>query len=140
VAKIFGATPEAGLVDVLEGKVPFEEQAVRLHPNTIVSMTDRPLRDPSQLLSKQRTTEMLDDIQDTYQPDVMLFDLPPVLVSDETRAFLKLVDAALIVAASDSTSVAQVDEVEREVSQYTNVAGVILNKCRFLDDGYGYSY
>jgi Mrp family chromosome partitioning ATPase len=50
------------------------------------------------------------------------------------------VDAALIVAASDSTSVAQVDEVEREVSQYTNVAGVILNKCRFLDDGYGYSY
>ena len=140
VAKFFGATPEAGLVDVLEGKVPFEEQAVRLHPNTIVSMTNRPLRDPSQLLSKQRTTEMLDDIQDTYQPDVMLFDLPPVLVSDETRAFLKLVDAALIVAASDSTSVAQVDEVEREVSQYTNVAGVILNKCRFLDDGYGYSY
>ncbi|MBT8414520.1 MAG: CpsD/CapB family tyrosine-protein kinase [Boseongicola sp.] len=140
VAKFFGAAPENGLVDVLEGKVRFEDQAVRLHPNTIVSMTNRPLRDPSQLLSKQQTAETLDEVQDTYQPDIMLFDLPPVLVSDETRAFLKLVDAALIVAASDTTSVAQVDEVEREVSEYTNVAGVILNKCRFMDEGYGYSY
>jgi len=140
VAKLFGASPESGLVDVLEGKVPFEDQAVRLHSNTIISMTNRPLRDPSQLLSKHRTAEMLDEIQETYQPDIMLFDLPPVLISDETRAFLKLVDAALIVAASDTTSVAQVDEVEREVSEYTNVAGVILNKCRFTDDGYGYSY
>ena len=140
VAKFFGASPKHGLVDVLEGKVPFEDQAVRLHPNTIISMTNRPLRDPSQLLSKQQTAETLDELQEIYQPDIMLFDLPPVLVSDETRAFLKLVDAALIVAASDTTSVAQVDEVEREVSEYTNVAGVILNKCRFMDEGYGYSY
>ncbi|MBT8460599.1 MAG: CpsD/CapB family tyrosine-protein kinase [Boseongicola sp.] len=140
IAKLLGASPTNGLVDVLEGKVPFEEQAVRLHPNTIISMTNRPLRDPSQLLSKQQTAETLDEIQSVYQPDIMLFDLPPVLLSDETRAFLKLVDAALIVAASDTTSVAQVDEVEREVSEYTNVAGVILNKCRFMDEGYGYSY
>lgn len=140
VAKFFGAAPTSGLVDVLEGSVAFEEQAVRLHPNTIVSMTNRPLRDPSLLLSKQQTADTLDDIQERFQPDIMLFDLPPVLISDETRAFLKLVDAALIVAASDMTSVAQVDEVEREVSEYTNVAGVILNKCRFMDEGYGYSY
>ena len=140
VAKFFGASPESGLVDVFEGNISFADQAVRLHPNTIISMTNRPLRDPSQLLSKQQTAETLDEIQQTYQPDIMLFDLPPVLVSDETRAFLKLVDAALIVAASDTTSVAQVDEVEREVSEYTNVAGVILNKCRFMDEGYGYSY
>ncbi len=140
VAKLFGASPDASLADVLEGKVPFEEQAVRLHSNTIVSMTSRPMRDPSQLLSRQRTADMLDEIQAKYQPDIMLFDLPPVLISDETRAFLKLVDAAIIIASSDATTIAQVDDVEREVSEYCNVAGVILNKCRFMDDGYGYSY
>ncbi len=140
VAKFFGATPEASLVDVLENKVAFEEQAVRLHKNTIISMTNRPLRDPSEVLSKQRTAEMLDEIQEIYQPQIMLFDLPPVLISDETRGFLKLVDATLIVASSEATTIAQVDEVEREVSEYSNVAGVILNKCRFMDEGYGYSY
>ena len=49
-------------------------------------------------------------------------------------------DAAIIVAASDQTTVSQVDEVEREVSEYCQVAGVVLNKCSFLDEGYGYAY
>ncbi|MGI9390953.1 MAG: tyrosine-protein kinase family protein [Boseongicola sp.] len=140
VARFFGAEPTSSIVDVLEDKVPFAEQAVRLHDNTLVSMTTKALRDPSKVLLTQRSSEILDDIQSTYRPDVMLFDLPPVLVSDETRAFLKLVDAVLIVAAADSSTISQVDECEREVSEYSNVAGVVLNKCRFMDDGYGYSY
>lgn len=140
IAKLFGATPTDSIVDVLEERVPFNEQAVRLHENTAISMTTKPMRDPSQVLARQRTAEMIDDIQAIYQPNIMLFDLPPVLVSDETRAFLKLVDAVIIVAAAGATTVAQIDECEREVSEYTNVAGVILNKCRFMDDGYGYSY
>ncbi|MEK6216902.1 MAG: CpsD/CapB family tyrosine-protein kinase [Boseongicola sp.] len=140
VSRFFGATPTHSVVDVLEEKVPYAEQAVRLHDNTLVSMTTKSLRDPSKLLLKQRTAEILDDIQATYRPDIMLFDLPPVLVSDETRAFLKLVDAVLIVAASDASTIAQIDECEREVSEYSNVAGIVLNKCRYMDDGYGYSY
>lgn len=140
VARFFGAEPTAGIVDVLEERVPYAEQAIRLHDNTHVSMTQKALRDPSKVLLKQRSSEILDDIQSTYRPDVMLFDLPPVLASDETRAFLKLVDAVLIVAASDASTVSQVDECEREVSEYSNVAGVVLNKCQFMDDGYEYSY
>ena len=140
VARFFGASPNASVVDVLEDKLPFAEQALRLHDNTLVSMTTKALRDPSKVLLRQRTAEILDDIQATYRPDIMLFDLPPVLVSDETRAFLKLVDAVLIVAASDASTISQIDECEREVSEYSNVAGVVLNKCRFMDDGYGYSY
>ncbi len=139
VARFFGATPNASVVDVLDEKIPFAEQAVRLHDNTIVAMTTNAVRDPSKVLLRQRTAEILDDIQATYRPDIMLFDLPPVLVSDEARAFLKLVDAVLIVAASDASTLSQVDECEREVSEYSNVAGVVLNKCRFMDDGYGYS-
>ena len=70
----------------------------------------------------------------------MLFDLPPILVSDETRAFMKLMDAVIIVAGAESSTVSQIDEVEREVAQYTNVAGIVLNKCRFMEEGYGYAY
>ena len=140
VSRFFGASPVASFQDVLEDTVSFEEQAMRLDDNTAVSMTTRSIKDPAKLILRAHTAEILDQIQADYRPEIMLFDLPPVLVSDETRAFLKLVDAVLIVASAGSSTIAQIDEVEREVAQYSAVAGVVLNKCRYRDEGYGYSY
>ena len=140
VAKLFGAAPSASLADVFTGDVPFAEQALRLSENAVISMTTKVVKDPSSVINRASTAEILDEIQAKYRPELMLFDLPPILVSDETRAFLKLMDAAIIVAGAESSTVAQIDEVEREVAQYTNVAGIVLNKCRFMEEGYGYAY
>ena len=140
VSKLLGVEPEFSLVDVLNGTVEFPDQAMRLHENTSISMTTTAVSDPAKLVLRSTTMDMIDQIQDLYRPNLMLFDTPPVLVSDETRGFLKHVDAVVIVAAAETTSVAQVDEVEREIAQYTNVAGIVLNKCRFMEDNYGYAY
>lgn len=140
VAKLFGVTPPNSLEDVLTGEVAFADHAQRLHDNTCVAMTSRVVSDPARLILSTNTTELFDEIQDDYRPDLMLFDTPPVLLSDETRGLLKHVDAVVIVAAAESTSVAQVDEVEREVAQYTSVAGIVLNKCRYMEENYGYTY
>ena len=140
VSKFFGVAPTASLEDVFSGNVDFSEQAMRLGENTAISMTPKAIKDPAQLLMHSMTSEVLDRIQTDYQPDIMLFDLPPVLVSDESRAFFKLVDAVLIVASAGTNSISEIDEVEREVAQYSNVAGIVLNKCRYMQDGYGYSY
>lgn len=140
VAKCLGAAPSDSLEDVFLGAVEFRDQALRMHPNTSISMTTRTVADPARVILRSQTAEILDRVQADYQPDLMLFDMPPVLVSDETRGFLKLVDAVLIVAGAESSTIAQIDEVEREVAQYSNVAGIVLNKCRFMEDGYGYTY
>lgn len=140
VSKAFGAAPAASLEDVFLGEVEFENQALRMHPNTSVSMTTRPVADPARVILRSQTADILDRVQAEYRPDLMLFDMPPVLVSDETRGFLKLVDAVLIVAGAESSTVSQIDEVEREVAQYSDVAGIILNKCRFMEEDYGYAY
>ena len=126
--------------DFLEGKVAFEDQAMRLDTNTIVCCQPKPVKDPARIVTRVATGEMLDDVQARFMPDIMLFDLPPVLVSDEARAFLKLMDAAVIVAAAEQSTIAEVDDCEREVADYTQVAGIVLNKCRHMSDGYGYSY
>ena len=68
----------------------------------------------------------------------MLFDTPPIMVSDELRGFLKQVDAVLIIAGAGTSTIAQIDEAEREVARYTDVAGIVLNKCQFMSEGYGY--
>jgi Mrp family chromosome partitioning ATPase len=70
----------------------------------------------------------------------MLFDMPPLLVNDDTIGFLRHVDCAMVVAAAEHTSVKEIDECERELASHTNVLGVVLNKCRFTGRKYGYDY
>ncbi len=140
VAKFFGLTPKSDVSDLLQGKVAFEDQAMRLDANTILSAQTRSLRDPAKTVMRDSTAGLLSEIQAEYAPDIMLFDLPPVFISDETRAFLKLVDAAVIVAGAEQSTVSELDECEREVAGYTSVAGIVLNKCRHMSEGYGYGY
>ncbi len=62
------------------------------------------------------------------------------LLGPAARGFLKQVDAVIIVAGAETSTVSQIDEVEREIAQYSNIAGIVLNKCRFMEEGYGYAY
>jgi Mrp family chromosome partitioning ATPase len=140
VSKKFGVKPKHSLEQVFMGEVEFAEQAMRLNENTAISMTSGAVHDPARVILRSQTAETLDQIQSFYKPDLMLFDLPPVMVSDETRGFLKLVDAVLILAAAETSTVSQIDEVEREIAQYSNVAGIILNECRYMEEGYGHAY
>jgi Mrp family chromosome partitioning ATPase len=126
LARMLGLSPENDVTAMLTGDVPFAEQAVRIGSNLAVSAARRSSGDPT-------------EIEAVYAPDIMIFDLPPVLVSDDTRAFLKEVDCALIVARAEITSSAQIDTCEREVAEQTNVLGVALNHCRYVEDtDYGY--
>ena len=140
VAKFFGIKSSDSVVDVLAGQVDFAHQAVRIADNAAISVAPSGIRDPASIVTRASVGEILDEIQATYKPDLMLFDLPPVLMSDEARTILKYLDAALIVAGAEQSTIAQVDECEREVAQYTKVAGVILNKLRFAASDYGYDY
>lgn len=130
VSEFFNIKPEYGIGDVLDGTVSFEEQAMRLGPNVAFSMAKTPDTDPTRLLLAEETAAVLEDIEAAYQPDLMIFDLPSLLVNDDTRAFLKNVDCALIVVRADMTRYSQFDTAEREIAEQTNVLGVTLNGYR----------
>lgn len=95
---------------------------------------------PSELLQSAKTQQILEDLENKYQPDLVLFDTAPVLASDDTIGFLEHVDAALIVAAAEMTTIEEVDFTESEIGEVTEVMGVVLNKCRYNTTGYGYEY
>lgn len=123
----FDAMPEYGIGELLSGDRNFSEQAVRIGSNVAVSMARRAEKDPSRLLLAEDTAQVLDEIELTYQPDIMIFDLPSVLVNDDTRAFLKNVDCALLVIRANTTRYSHFDASERELADQTNVLGVVLN-------------
>ena len=102
------------------------------------SMNFNAMRDPADLFLRQRTGDIMDEIEAEYKPDLMVFDMPPMLINDDTSAFLKHVDASLIVVEAGVSTIDQVDLCEKELALQTNVLGMLLNKCRFQSDGYGY--
>ncbi|SIO59759.1 CobQ/CobB/MinD/ParA nucleotide binding domain-containing protein [Rhodovulum sp. ES.010] len=127
--------PRHSIGDVLTGKVSFAEQALRFGDNVAFSAANRSETDPTRLLLAEETADMLDEIEAAYKPDLMIFDLPSVLVNDDTRAFLKNVDCALIVIRAETTRHSQFDTCEREIAEHTNVLGVLLNAYRYSDHG-----
>ncbi|MEM9901434.1 MAG: CpsD/CapB family tyrosine-protein kinase [Pseudomonadota bacterium] len=141
IAKALGCTSGRSTRSVLEGSERFADQARRIGDNFAVSMNFTGARDPSDLFLRKSTDEVIDQIEAEYRPDIMLFDMPPMLLNDDAAAFLHNVDAGLIVAEAEGSTIAQVDTCEKEVSEQTNVLGVVLNKCRFFSDGHGhYAY
>lgn len=127
VDRFFEARPPHGIGDLLTGKVDFQDQALRFGDNVACSMALHPEADPTRMLLADETAEVIERIESTYKPDVMIFDLPSVLVNDDTRAFLKNADCALIVIRANATRYSQLDTCEREIAEQTNVVGVVLN-------------
>lgn len=138
LAKVLGVQCRHTMADILERRVPFSAHALRHEANVAVGLNAGPVRNPSEVLQSQQTRDVLDEIEAQFQPDIVLFDMPPLMSSDDNFGFLKNVDCALILAEADRTTTAQVDLAERQVSELTNVMGVVLNKCRYASEGYGY--
>lgn len=130
VHEFFETQAPYGISEMLTGNVPFSEQALRHGDNVAVSMSQSDEADPTRILLAEETAEKLTAIQENYQPDVMIFDLPSVLVNDDSRAFLKNADCALIVVRADTTTYGQFEACQREVAEHTNVLGVVLNAYR----------
>ena len=130
IREFFDHKPKVGFGSVLEGYNSFDECAVRVGDNLAVAMAGEPEQDPARIMLAEQTVDVLDDLQKAFQPDIMIFDLPSVLVNDDTRAFLKNVDCALIISRANKTRYNQFDICEREIAEHTNVLGVVLNAYR----------
>jgi protein-tyrosine kinase len=140
LAKLIGASVTHSFADMLAERATMAEAAMRHEIGLAIIANAGPVRNSAELLQARQVPGILNMIEADYAPDVMLFDMPPVLVSDDAMAFMGQVDAVLIVAAADQTTTREVDLCERELASLTNVMGVVLNKCRFIGPEYGYGY
>ena len=141
LARILGQKPRQSMADVIAEGLSFASHGLRFGPNLAFGLNGRAARNPSEVLQGQETAAMLARLDDTYGFDVVLFDMPPLLVTDDTLGFLRQIDAALILVEAERTPLSQIAEVEAQVAGLTNVLGVVLNRCNFTDGtagSYGY--
>lgn len=135
---LLGQKGQTPMSDVLEGLVPFSDVARRHGNNLIFGLGFGVAQNPSEILQGAQAQGVLKEIEATYTPDIMIFDMPPLSASDDNLGFLTQVDAALIVVEAEKTSMKQIDVAESQVSELTNVMGIVLNKCRYMSGAYGY--
>ncbi len=140
LARMAGITRDMSFAKVLSGEDRFDANAMRYSDNFVISANQRPYKNAAELLGGKTLPQALAEIEETYAPDVMLFDTPPILVTDDMMAFARHMDCVLLVAGAESTTVKEVDLCERDLASQTNVMGVILNKCRYMGPEYGYGY
>lgn len=140
MAKTLHVSPKISFSQVLENGASFADNAFGFGNNLAIATNTGPVRNAAELLQASTTAERLAEIEATYAPDIMIFDMPPMLLTDDAMAFASRVDCVLLIAAAEATTVKEIDTCEREIASQTNVMGVVLNKCRYMGPEYGYGY
>ncbi|KMK63814.1 CpsD/CapB family tyrosine-protein kinase [Puniceibacterium sp. IMCC21224] len=140
LGSMLGVSRDISFSGVLDGTRQFESNAMRYGDNLAISTNPGPSRNPAELLNSLHVPDVLADIEARYDPTLTIFDMSPMLVSDDTMAFAGQVDCVLLVAAAEATTIKEIDQCERELAAQTNVMGVVLNKCRYMGPEYGYDY
>ncbi len=140
VAEVFGLAPKHSTADYLTGDVSFAEQALRIGENAAVSCNPGPLGSPSDLFLDPQAVNQLNAVEAQLEPDIVIFDLPPLYAGDDATAFFPNVDCVLLIVEAEKCTIKQIDAAEREIAEHTNFLGVVLNKCRYPEEGEGYSY
>lgn len=140
LAATLGISGAGSFSQVLQGGSSFTDAGLRYGDGLAIATNAGSVRNPAELLHGSSVPTALATIEATYAPDLMLFDMPPMLVSDDAMVFMGQVDAVLLVAAADNTTIKEIDGCERELASQTNVMGVVLNKCRYMGPEYGYGY
>jgi len=138
--QFFDLSNEAGFTSVLLGTHPLVDalQPVKDNPSLAVLASGPPPPDPSELLSSQRTREVIDALRSRC--DLVLIDSPPVLPVTDPLVLSAFVDATLLVVAADETSKRA---LHRSVELLTQVdaplVGTVLNEVG-PERSYAYGY
>lgn len=135
LADIFGVKDVAPLAEFLSGDQPLESHFRRFGRNLALGLNGAPVPDAATLLQDPDTTEALDAMTAQLQPDAVIYDLPPALVSDDVIAMIPHIDAVLLVVDGTRSSPADIKATERLFDGRVPLMGVVLNKAQ--DRGLG---
>lgn len=138
IANVLGMKENLAFARVLAGQEPAEAHMIAYGNNLAFATNRVPSANSSEILHSAFARKQLEDVERRFAPDLVIFDTPPMLASDDTIGFLDFVDAALLVIAAEQTSIDEVDVSETEIASATNVLGVVMNKTRYTQSGYGY--
>ena len=127
----FGFLPTVGIEDCLRGEAALGDAivAVEGYPGMMLLPARGPVEHSSELISSASARALFRSIKERYANRIVIYDLPPVLATDDALSFLPQVDAALMVVGDGRT---HRDDLLRclEMLRDTPILGTVLNGSR----------
>ncbi len=96
-----------------------------------------PALNPSELLSSERMSKLLEELKSRYDDRVIIIDSPPPMLTSEAKALAGQVDGVIMVVRSRSTPRKLVEDTV-EIMGKEKILGVILNRANAFASGYGH--
>lgn len=138
MARLLGLKTPQSMASVLQGTRGVAESFVRYGDTLAIGTNSQSVRDSAELLMNGRTADGVAAIRRAFLPDIVVYDLPPMLQSDDVMAFLPQLDCVLLVAGAEKSRLDEVDKCEKDLADQTDVLGVVLNSCRYMSEDFGY--
>jgi len=138
VGTYLGIPMEKSLNDLLYGTAELPDVLVNPDiPRLVVLATKNPVKKSSETLSSKMIADLIKDLRERYESRIVIFDLPPVLVTDDAIALLPQIDCVLMVVANGMSTKREIEDSLRHLPA-ANLIGTILNKAEIEPTAYDY--
>lgn len=127
IHRYFGIQPQRGIDDYLLHGVPLNEILVNPGIERLVLLPARSaVENSSELLASPVMGRLVQELKSRYPSRMVLFDLPPILASDDALSFAPHIDALLLVLRDAKTTR---DELEHalDILKEVPILGTVLN-------------
>jgi capsular exopolysaccharide synthesis family protein len=140
IARCFFDKPVPGLSDYITEDRPLAELLINPGIERLVILPGHhSFTHSSEVLSSPKMIELVTELRDRYPDRLVLFDMPPVLSSDDVIAFMPYVDAIMLVVEEGRTTSEQLTAAY-DLLDGDKILGTVLNKSTDSSTGRGYYY
>lgn len=131
IHRYFGYQPPKGLSDYVAGEATVGE--ILFNPSVerlVVLPNTKPMLNSSEVLSSPTVVQLVEELKSRYPERLVIFDLPPLLSTDDALAFSPYVDAVLMVVEEGGTKRDQLERAVEMLGGNATLLGTVLNKSR----------
>jgi len=135
VARYFGYEPDLGMRDYLLDDFPLSDVLFTPGIDRLAVLPGgTPLTDSSELLSAPKMVRLAEELKGRYRDRIVIYDMPPLLASDDVLVFAPHVDALLLVIQDGRTRKDELNSA-MELLDGVNVIGSVLNHTADVSSG-----
>jgi len=136
VSSYLGLPEHLSLNEVLDGSASLPDALINPGiPRLVILPTTQPIARPAEILASAKIGNLISELRARYDSRIVIFDLPPLLNTDDAIAVLPKIDCVLLVVGEGMSSKTEISECLRHLPA-TNLLGVVLNKAEVEAKGY----
>lgn len=140
IVSYLGLRADYSIDDIINNRCTLDEAVIKPglgHGRLSIVAASTPVSQSTELIASLRMQKLTKQLKTNQTYSMIIYDLPPMLASDDFLAFLPQADCAMIIAGVGDTTVHEIKECERLIGE-DKFLGCVLNKAAVEESGDGY--